>query len=151
MQGIKMDIPEESKNGILKIRRLQVNTNGLVDLVRINNNTSFPTEIEEAMNPKRFYESLDSLIKNEDHESLIYNTWKLFDFDAGVKTSFIKGDNSIIFQKIQNNKSTRENKEIINEYIDLNKKEICNIYCSLDKVETPIWIKKIEKFINKIN
>lgn len=149
MQGIKMDIPEESKNGILKIRRLQVNTTGAVDLVRINDNTSYPTEIEEVLNPTRFYKTLDSIIAIEDVESEIFKTWQLFEFDSGVKTSFIKGDNSIIFQKTQNEKSTRENKEIINQFIDLNKKKICKVYCSLDQEEVPSWIQKIEEFIKK--
>ena len=151
MQGIKMDIPEDSKNGILKIRRLQVNTTGEVDLVRINDNTSYPTEIEEVLNPTRFYETLNSLIVTEDVESEIFKTWLLFEFDSGVKTSFIKGDSSIIYQKTQNEKSTRENKEIINQFIDLNKKKICKVYCSLEKNEVPKWIQKIEEFIKKSN
>lgn len=149
MQGIKMDIPEESKNGILKIRRLQVNTNGDVDLVKINDNTSYPTEIEEVLNPTRFYKTLNSIISNENIESEIFKTWQLFEFDSGVKTSFIKGDNSIIYQKTQNEKSTRENKEIINQFIDLNKKKICKEYCGLEKEEVPNWIQKIEEFIKK--
>lgn len=151
IQGIKMDIPEESKNGILKIRRLQVNTAGEVDLVRINDNTSYPTEVEEVLNPSRFYKTLNSIIEAEDNESEIFKTWQLFEFDPGVKSSFIKGDNSIIFQKTQNNKSTRENKEIINQYIDKNKKKICKVYCSMDKEGIPSWIQKIEEFITKSN
>lgn len=147
MQSIKMDIPEESKNGILKIRRLQVNTHGKVDLVRVNDKTSFPTEIEEALNPKRFYDSLDVLINDEDVESEVFKTWKLFSFDSGVESSFIKGDNSIVFQSVQNEKSTRENKEIINGYIDSNKKKICSQYCKLDKKIAPAWIQDIESFI----
>ncbi|MFD2727262.1 ATP-dependent nuclease [Hyunsoonleella rubra] len=149
MQGIKMDIPEESKNGILKIRRLQVNTTGEVDLVRINDNTSYPTEIEEVLNPTRFYKTLNQIISAEDVESEIFKTWQLFEFDSGVKTSFIKGDSSIIYQKTQNEKSTRENKDVINTFIDLNKKKICEVYCSLEKEEVPSWIQKIEEFINK--
>lgn len=147
MQGIKMDIPEETKNGILKIRRLQVSTAGTVDLVRINDNTSYPTEIEDVLNPIRFYKTLDNLIALEDVDSEIFKTWRLFEFDSGVQTSFIKGDNSIIFQKTQNEKSTRENKEIINQFIDLNKKKICKVYCSLGKEDIPSWIQKIEIFI----
>lgn len=148
LQGITMDNPEESKNGILKIRRLQVNANGEVGLVRINDNTSYPTEIEETLNPKRFYNALDLLINNEDKNSKIYKTWSLFNFDSGVRSSFIKGDNSIIFQSIQNENSTRENKDVINDYIDSNKRLICDTYCSLPKGETPIWIEEIERFIN---
>lgn len=149
IQGLKMDIPEDSKNEILKIRRLQVDSKGEVNLVRINDNTSYPTEIEESLNPKTFFNSLDKLIRNESDESEIFKTWNLFKFDAGVKSSFIKGDNSIVFQKEQNEKSTRENKEIINQFIDNNKKEICDIYCSIDNESTPDWIKKIENFILK--
>jgi energy-coupling factor transporter ATP-binding protein EcfA2 len=149
MQGINMDIPEETKNGILKIRRLQVNVTGEVDLVRINNNTSYPTEIEEVLDPSRFYKTLDNLIVKEDIASEIYVTWNLFEFDSGVSTSFIKGDNSIIFQKTQNDKSTRENKEVINKYIDSNKKLICKTYCSLEKENIPSWVKIIEDFIEK--
>jgi predicted ATPase len=148
LQGITMDNPEESKNGILKIRRLQVNANGEVGLVRINDNTSYPTEIEETLNPERFYNALDLLINNEDKNSKIYKTWSLFNFDSGVRSSFIKGDNSIIFQSIQNENSTRENKDVINDYIDSNKRLICDTYCSLPKGETPIWIEEIERFIN---
>lgn len=147
MQGIKMDIPEETKNQILKIRRLQVDSNGKIRLVRINDNTSFPTEIEEALNPERFYLALDTLIKSETEESEIFKTWSLFDFDSGVEASFIKNDNSIIYQKVQNNKSTRENKSIINEYVDSNKKSICKKYCELEKKTIPNWITEIDRFL----
>ncbi|UII19919.1 AAA family ATPase [Fulvivirga ligni] len=149
LQGITMEIPEESKNGILKIRRLQVNNHGEVDLVRINDNISSPTEIEEALEPQRFYNALDELIKLEDTDSLIHNTWQLFAFDPGVKSSFIKGDSSIIYQTTQNNKTTRENKIIIIDYIESNKKLICKKYCSLETQVTPGWIKEIEQFFMK--
>lgn len=91
--------------------------------------------------------SLDVLINNEDVESEVFKTWKLFSFDSGVESSFIKGDNSIVFQSVQNEKSTRENKEIINGYIDSNKKKICSQYCKLDKQIAPAWIQDIESFI----
>lgn len=149
IQGITIDIPEQSKNGILQIRRLQVNINGDVSLVKINDNTNYPTEVEETLNPNRFYDALDSLISQEPEDSEIFKTWQLFEFDPGVKASFIKGDSSIIYQAKQNNKSTRENKEIIIAYVDSNKKKICDRYCSLKKQTTPKWIKEIEKFINK--
>lgn len=149
VQGIKIDIPEESKNGILKIRRLQVNMKGDINLVKLSNNINYPTEVEEALNPNRFYAALDSLIREEPEDSEIFRTWQLFEFDSGVKTSFIKGDSSIIYQVKQNNKSTRENKEVISAYVDSNKKKICDRYCSLEKQTIPTWIKEIEQFINK--
>jgi energy-coupling factor transporter ATP-binding protein EcfA2 len=146
-QGISLDIPEETKNNILKIRRLQIDNNNKVILKRINDNLSYPTEIEEALNPKSFYEALDNTIKNNENEE-IKEVWNLFEFDNGVNSSFIKGDNSILNQTIQNGKTIRENKELLNHFVDKNKKNICDNYCNLESESPPNWITEIETFMN---
>lgn len=146
-QGIKLDIPEETKNKILKIRRLQVDNNGNIILKRINDNLSYPTEIEEALNPKSFYNALNNVIENVGDEN-VKEIWNLFEFDNGVKSSFIKGDNSILNQTTQNGKTVRENKEILNQFVDKNKKLICENYCNLESETSPNWVLEIDKFMN---
>ena len=116
-QGISLDIPEKTQNGILKIRRLQIDKNNKVILEKINSNLRYPTEIEEALNSKSFYEALDNTIENNGDEE-IKKVWGLFEFDKGVNSSFIKGDNSILNQTVQNGKTTRENKELLNNFVD---------------------------------
>jgi hypothetical protein len=147
-QGIKLDVPEETKNRILKIRRLQVDNNGNVILKRINDNLSYPTEIEEALNPKSFYNALNKVVENVGDEN-VKEIWNLFEFDNGVKSSFIKGDDSILNQTTQNGKPVRENKEILNQFVDKNKRLICENYCSLESEISPKWIMEIDTFMNK--
>lgn len=146
-QGIQIEIPEESKNKLIKIRRLQIDDSGIIKLFRMNNPLRFPTEIEEALNPKKFFIALQQTIEQKAGQD-IRETFNVFNFDENSTNSFIKGDNSIIYQIDNNGKTPRENKELINQFVDQHKKDICMHYCMQQIENKPVWITEIESFLN---
>lgn len=144
IQGINVkNLQEDLKNKLLIIRRLQVNNNNEIELIRIDNNISYPTEIEEALNPKAFYNALKNTIENSNDDK-VKEAFEKFKFDDKIKNSYIKGDNSIIYPVITDGSNPRLEKEIISYFVDNNKLEICNNYCEQIIDETPKWISEIE-------
>jgi len=151
-QGVgTKDFLDDHSNGLLKMRRLQVmeHTNK-IELHKIDTDIKYPTEIEEALDSKTFYQALDKTIKESDNpeiESVFYK----FKFDAESKNSFIKGDKSIIYPDttavFEGNPSKEKDKII--DFINENKKEICKNYCNASEIPKPEWITKIEEFFNK--
>lgn len=146
--GVK-DFLDDVKNGLLKMRRLQVMENSQIELHKIDTDIKYPTEIEEALDPTSFYEALKLTIENSKDENII-SVFNKFDFDTDSKNSFIKGDNSIIYPKSEVNfdGNPQKEKEKIIEFINKNKKMICDNYCSLDIIIKPKWISTIENYFN---
>jgi ABC-type cobalamin/Fe3+-siderophores transport system ATPase subunit len=148
IQGINIrNLPEDLKTKLLILRRLQVNNNNEIELIRIDNNISYPTEIEESLNPLAFYNALKTTIENSTDEKVKEAFYK-FKFDENIINSYIKGDNSIIYPVINDGSNPRIEKEIISNFVDKNKLEICNNYCAQDIAETPKWINEIEKYFS---
>ncbi|REC50292.1 AAA family ATPase [Chryseobacterium pennipullorum] len=147
--GIK-DFQDDHKNGLLKMRRLQVMDNQSIELHKITTDIKYPTEIEEALDPNGFYEALSNIIKNSGRED-IQGIFGKFKFDEKSKNSFIKGDNSIIFPDSSQNivGNPKHLKDEIAKFIDENKKAICEEYCNLTNLKKPEWITKIEDFFQK--
>lgn len=149
LQGVNnKNVQEDLKNGLLLIRRLQLNANDDIELVRLDTNINFPTEIEESLVPKAFYEALKQTIQMSDDENA-KKSFEKFKFDESVKNSYVKGDNSIIFPSISDGTNPRTEKENITNFIDKNKLSICENYCRIEIEETPIWITKIEEYFDK--
>jgi hypothetical protein len=150
LQGINnKNFQEDLSNGLLKIRRLQVSTQDLIELVKIDTNISSPTEIEEALDPEAFYKALKITIDGSDEEDikLAFNN---FAFDSSVKNSFVKGDKSIIYSIISDGETNpRTEKEKIIAFIDKNKLQICENYCSTEISNKLNWIRKIEEYFDK--
>lgn len=141
------NLPEDIKNGLLKIRRLQVDNLGEIILSKLDTNTSAPTEIEEALDPNAIYNALKLAIESSDNEE-IKLAFAKFKFDKSVKNSFVKGDNSIIYPVMSNGENPRIEKEKIIQFIDTNKLLICQNYCLQNIDNKPNWINKIEEFFN---
>ncbi len=144
--GIK-DLPEDLKNGLLRLRRLQVLDNRQITLHKVQTDIKYPTEIEEALIPFPFYNAVKSVI-NSSNDIQVKEAFEKFDFDIDSVNSFIKGDNSIIFPNSKCTGNPRIQKEIITEFIDKNKKIICDTYCTQEITEKPEWIRIIEDFFN---
>jgi predicted ATP-dependent endonuclease of OLD family len=150
-QGVgTTDFLEDLKNGLLKMRRLQVMENQEIQLHKITTDIKFPTEIEESLNPKAFYSALKNVIYRSNNEEII-EIFQKFKFDDKAVNSYIKGDNSIIYpdtsKEIEGN--PKHLKDLIAKYIDDNKKAICNEYCKIEGIDKPKWIEEIESFFNK--
>lgn len=149
LQGVNnKNIQEDLSNGLLRIRRLQLNAKNDIELVRLDANINFPTEIEESLVPKAFYEALKETIEqSEDDETK--KSFEKFQFDENVSNSYVKGDNSIIFSIISDGSNPRTEKENIVKFIDSNKLKICYNYCKMEINETPNWVTKIAEYFDK--
>jgi ABC-type cobalamin/Fe3+-siderophores transport system ATPase subunit len=150
IQGVgTQDIPTELNGNLLKIRRLQVEESQEITLHKLETDIKYPTEIEESMIPKAFYQALKKTIKESENEE-IKMEFSNFGFDEEAKNSYIKGDNSIIYPtKIEEGKNPNRIKDKIVDFIDSNKKLICKNYCELNIEGKPKWIEKIEKFYTR--
>src|SRR5690606_34718959 len=70
-QGVgSNDFQDDLKNGLLKMRRLQVMENQEIQLHKITTDIKYPTEIEESLNPLCFYNALKKIIDSSDNEDL---------------------------------------------------------------------------------
>ncbi len=147
LQGVNnKNLPEDLNNKLLKIRRLQyIDANQKVDLVKLDTNISSPTEIEETLNPKAFYNSLKLTIEASSNEEVKVAFGK-FSFDIKSNNSFIRGDNSIIYPFEMDGKNPKEEKTKIIDFIDDNKKIICANYCKQIITDKPSWILEIDEF-----
>lgn len=146
IQGVNLS--EKSDVGsIMRIRRLQAN-NEKIELHKIESTVHYPTEIEEALIPKAFYNALNNCIQQSDEQD-IKEIFSKFKFDENAVNSYIKGDDSIIYldteQKIEGN--PKYLKDQIHQFIDRNKAKICDLYCEQEIAENPDWIIKIENYL----
>ena len=147
-QGVgTKDLPDDLKNGLLKLRRLQVLENKEITLHKIQTDIKYPTEIEEALIPLPFYNAVKSVVDSSD-DLQVKQAFSKFDFDVDSVNSFIKGDHSIIYSNGSSTGNPRIDKEIITEFIDKNKKAICDNYCEQEITDKPNWVNKIEAFFN---
>ena len=143
-----MSLSEKSDVGkIMRIRRLQSN-NQKIELHKIESTMRYPTEIEEALVPKAFYNALSNCIE-QSNEQDIKEIFSKFKFDENAVNSYIKGDDSIIYldteQKVEGN--PKHLKDEIHKFIDRNKAKICDLYCEQKTDEKPSWIKQIEDYL----
>ena len=146
IQGVSLS--EKSDVGkIMRIRRLQSN-NQKIELHKIESTMRYPTEIEEALVPKAFYNALSNCIE-QSNEQDIKEIFSKFKFDENAVNSYIKGDDSIIYldteQKVEGN--PKHLKDEIHKFIDRNKAKICDLYCEQKTDEKPSWIKQIEDYL----
>lgn len=146
IQGVNLS--EKSDVGsIMRIRRLQAN-NEKIELHKIESTVHYPTEIEEALIPKAFYNALNNCIQQSDEQD-IKEIFSKFKFDENAVNSYIKGDDSIIYldteQKVEGN--PKYLKDQIHQFIDRNKAKICDLYCEQEIAENPDWIIKIENYL----
>lgn len=158
-QGVRLTLPSETKNNKLRIRRLQKHSSQdstFIKLEKIESAMRTPTEMEEALDPMRFFRTINEAIKKSNQKE-IKEAWKYFkfDMDESIKCSMIKGDDSIIIFRTSKEatKFRRPYKKRIIDFVNNNKREISKIYINLPKIEgtareekKPNWINDIEKF-----
>ena len=113
----------------------------------IENPTLNPTEIEEILQPAQFYQALSASIQEigsqEEKEA-----FTAFEFDAGVVVSRIKGDYSILNHK-GNGRNSREDKDLINAFVDKNKHLLAEKYIHIPQIgDIPDWVNSIKELLN---
>ena len=140
-----MKFSEKSDVGkIMRIRRLQSN-NQKIELHHIDSTVHYPTEIEESLVPRAFYNALARCI-HESNDETIKECFSKFKFDENAKNSYIKGDDSIIYldptQALVSG-NPKHLKDKVHQFIDNNKSKICELYCEQEIVDKPKWIEGI--------
>lgn len=134
------------KNDVLKIRRLHEEDSGDISLVDVDSPTRKETEIEEILNPKQFFDSLEQAIEKygDAEDKLAFST---FVFDDTAKNSRIKGDDSIL--KIGNlDRNPKEDKQRVIAFVDAHKEEIANIYTEQPYTGAPLsWVSKLDALL----
>lgn len=133
-----------TKNEQLLIKRLHENEQHVIEFKKIEDPNKKATEIEEILEPLKFYNSLKDAITQFGDDN-IKECINSFDFDENIKNSRIKGDYSILNHK-GNGRNVREDKELILQFIDHYKENIAEIYTSYPQTEKrPNWISLILK------
>lgn len=152
--SIKLDYFEsETRNQKLKIRRLQIEKKNEIDtvsLLRLGVGTDTECEIENVLNPKKLYDSINLVIDESfDEESKEIKELLLkYKFNDNSKFSKILDFNSIYLQdSLECNAS--QDLEKLQKFIDRRKDSICNKYISLESSNKPNWIEDIEKIFNE--
>jgi len=145
-RGISMNVTSGDDKSPLLIRRLQEQPDGDITLLRVENPDRNPTEIEEVLEPKQFYESLsDAIDKYGDKEDK--EAFSAFDFDDTSVNSRIKDDDSILKQNTTS-RNAKDDKRRIKSFVDGHKDEIASIYVAkpYTGVELP-WIHKLKDLL----
>ncbi len=141
-----MDIEKsDTKNEKLRIRRFHtqiVNKHKEVQLAKINARIVNPTEIEDVLNPQQFYNALKTSISNS-IDMKVREAFECFTFDPKETLSFIGGENSILVPQPKEGRNSKEDKQVIIDFIDKNKHLISEEYCKLEQVEVPLWVREI--------
>ena len=145
-KGISISVNSGDDKSPLLIRRLQELSDGDITLLRNENPDRNPTEIEDVLEPKLFYESLSEAIdkfgEQEDKEA-----FAAFDFDDSSVNSRIKGDNSILKQNTLS-RNAKDDKLRIMSFVDSHKDKIATIYVSKPHTRTKLpWILKLKELL----
>ena len=143
--GIKINVNSDNKFKNLAIRRLNFDINEeKICLNRIENDNKYFTCIEESLDPLQFYVALALVIESSNNNEII-ETFRNFEFDANIKSSFVKGDYSIL-NHLGNGRNIRDDKKAICDFINENKTQIADEYITLKREVIPSWINDIRGY-----
>ncbi len=155
-KAISLDIPSKTKNQTLIIRRLQLEADSikLMTLDQGFMGTNTETELEEALNPVKFYQSFEKIVEEfgdlhngEDESETIKEIFNFYEYDENAKFSFIKGENTFLKSSVGGRSNSRDLKDL-HSFFDLRKNEICNQYINLEVGNKPNWVEEIISFLN---
>ena len=132
----------------MQIKRWNENpTTHQIELKTIEDPNITQTEIEEILEPSLFYNALKTCVENNGSEEE-KDAFNAFEFDNSVLTSRIKGDYSIL-NHLGNGRNMRNDKDLINAFVDRMKHEIAELYTQSPKTgNTPTWVSSIKDILN---
>lgn len=144
-----INVDSKTKNTLLQIKRWNENTTThQIELRTIDDPNITQTEIEEVLEPTLFYNALKTCIEAHGNEEEIY-AFHAFEFDENVLTSRIRGDYSIL-NHLGNGRNMRQDKEMINTFVDRMKHEIAIFYTQSPKTgNIPLWVSLINDILDK--
>lgn len=134
-----MPVKSDTKTQVLKLRRLQQADGQESELVTNENPNKYPTEIEDVLESKQFYDSLNGVIATygTDAEKEV---WAAYEYNSACHSSRIKGDDSLI-KGTTLGRNISDDKKVICSFIDLHKRDIAEKYVSYPKPSTmPKWL-----------
>src|SRR5690554_2519197 len=155
-KAISLNIPSKTKNQSLIIRRLQIEVDAikLITLDQGFMGTNTETELEEALNPVKFFKALKNVIDihgdiriEEGAMETIKETFSNYQFDENAMFSFIKGEFTFLKSSV-GGRSNGKDLKMIHLFFNLKKNEICEEYISLEVETSPTWIDEITEFLN---
>lgn len=143
-----INVGSSTKNNLLQIKRWNENpTTHQIELKTIEDPNITQTEIEEILEPSLFYNALKTCVENNGSEEE-KDAFNAFEFDNSVLTSRIKGDYSIL-NHLGNGRNMRNDKDLINAFVDRMKHEIAELYTQSPKTgNTPTWVSSIKDILN---
>ncbi|RTZ53077.1 hypothetical protein EKO25_25330 [Bacillus sp. SAJ1] len=133
--------------GKLKLARIQPDREGNVKLQSVSKSGyHHPTEMEDCLNPKKYYEAIkDEILKTEDKELIkVFNKFK---FKEDSNLSRIKDEEFSILEPQE--LVTFEEKKKIFKFLDnhYNKFLIAKNYTTKERGELPVLFKAIKSFL----
>lgn len=153
-QGVSLSFDSSTRNKFLNIRRIDIDSNGEIQLVKIQNHITTLTEIEEVLNPSRFYQAYSNLVakigtefQSEDGQETIKQIFDCYEFESTSIHSRILGSDTIFKSNVLGRTLGRDMKEL-HRFFDANKNLICDEYLVIDQVDELPWIEKIKEFIS---
>lgn len=155
-KAISLSIPSNTKNKMLMMRRLQLDS-GEIKLLKLEEgmmNVNTETELEESLNPQKFYTAFSLVIEGDGGTNMttcdtetIEAVFNSYEFDPESKFSFIKGEETFLKPKGGGRRIGKDMKEL-HFFFDNNKDKICQEYIKLDIGVRPNWINEIIAFLN---
>lgn len=151
---VSLNIPSETKNGMLKIRRLQIEQNEikLSTLHQGFQGVNTETELEETLNPNKFYNAFKSIVdefgvqsRTSDGQESIKEVFDCYEFDEHASFSFIKGTETFFKANVAGRSNNKDLKEL-HSFFDEKKDQICEKYCGLEVGTKPTWMNEIINF-----
>ena len=146
-----VNVASKMKSGSLRLVRLHQERNEDANLLYNDDPNKSPTEVENVLEPKLFYNAIVDCINSSDDieiKSIIAD----YAFNPNVKYSRIAGDYSI-FRLNCLGRDVAEDKQAISKFMDSHKDAIAKKYTSYPKSGvTPSWIKRLEQMVDsKLN
>jgi hypothetical protein len=138
------------------MRRLQLDE-GRIKLLKLEEgmmNVNTETELEECLNPGKFYHAFALIINQYGNGQLtscetetIATVFSAYEFDNESNFSFIKGEETFLKQIVTGRRIVKDMKEL-HSFFDTYKDKICQEYIRLDVGDRPDWISEIIAFLN---
>lgn len=155
-KAISLSVKSNTDNKMLMMRRLQLDS-GEIKLLKLEQgimNVNTETELEETLNPSKFYNAFKTVVDIHGASFLtscgtenIKYVFESYEFDNQAKFSFIKGEETFLKPLVAGRRMGNDMKEL-HLFFDRNKDEICQAYIKLEVGERPNWINEIITFLN---
>lgn len=140
---VKIIFDSKTKNKKLHFKRLQ-HASGEIRLLNANEtNSSKKTDMEDALEPKKFYDAIKAVIDKE-ADGTVKEAFENFKYNEQAQTSEVEGDNSILSPAPKEGVNPAQVKKQILDFINkLDIKEKISLqYCQMpfEGLNVPVWI-----------